>query len=124
MKYACCLILTLCAYASASANDAKDLFERRCAGCHALDKDKEGPRLRGVYGRVSGSVPSFSYSDGLKKAAITWDDQSLERWLTNPEAVVSDTDMAFHVKEAEERKAIIEYLKSLSGRPAAAASGR
>ncbi|HME10363.1 MAG TPA: c-type cytochrome [Bryobacteraceae bacterium] len=114
MKFAFCLLLTLCAY----AGDGKDLFERRCAGCHALDKDKEGPRLRGVYGRASGSVPSFLYSDGLKKAGILWDDQSLERWLTNPEAVVSDTDMGFHVKDAEERKAIIEYLKSLGPQPA------
>jgi cytochrome c len=114
MKYALWLALTC----SAFAGDGKELFTRRCSGCHAPDRDKEGPRLRGVYGRVSGSVPSFPYSDGLKKAGITWDEQTLERWLTNPEAMVPDTDMAFHVGDGQERKAIIEYLKSLSAAPA------
>ena len=46
----------------------KELFEKRCSGCHALDKEKEGPRLRGVFGRTSGTVPSFKYSDALKAA--------------------------------------------------------
>lgn len=110
MKYVLWLVLATTAF----AGEGKDLFERRCTGCHSLDRDKEGPRLRGVYGRVSGSVPSFSYSDGLKKAAILWDHQTLEKWLTNPEAVVSDTDMGFHVKDPEERKAIIDFLKSVS----------
>jgi cytochrome c len=109
MKYLLWFALACSVYGA----DGKDLFARRCSGCHALDKEKEGPRLRGVYGRVSGSLQSFPYSDGLKKAAILWDDQSLERWLTNPEAVVPDTDMAFHVGDAAERKAIIEYLRSL-----------
>ena len=36
--------------------DRKALFEKRCGGCHALDRDKEGPRLGGVYGRTAGSV--------------------------------------------------------------------
>jgi cytochrome c len=39
----------------------KETFEKRCGGCHSLDRDKEGPRLRGVYGRTSGSVSSFNY---------------------------------------------------------------
>ncbi len=34
----------------------KELFEKRCGGCHALDLDKEGPRLRGVYGRKADTV--------------------------------------------------------------------
>jgi len=109
MKFALWFLLALNCF----AGDGKGLFARRCSGCHSLDNDKEGPRLRGVYGRVSGSVPSFPYSDGLKKAGIVWDDQSLERWLTNPDALVPDTDMAFHVKDAEERQAIIQYLRSL-----------
>jgi len=36
---------------AASAKDAgrgRDAFERRCTGCHELDKIKVGPPLRGV----------------------------------------------------------------------------
>jgi cytochrome c len=92
----------------------KELFEKRCMGCHALDKEKEGPRLRGVYGRTSGTVPTFKYSDGLKNAHITWNDQSLDKWLTDPEKVVANNDMAFQLRSAEERIEIVAYLKQLS----------
>jgi cytochrome c len=91
----------------------KDLFERRCSGCHALDLNREGPRLRSVYGRKAASVPGFAYSDALKKAPIRWSDDSLDRWLTDPDSMVPDTDMAFRLTDTEERKAVIAYLKSL-----------
>jgi len=94
----------------------KDLFEKRCAGCHALDSEKEGPRLRGVYGRTSGTVPSFTYSEALKNAHITWGDASLDKWLIDPEKLVPNNDMAFHVESSEERSAIIAYLKQLTKR--------
>jgi cytochrome c len=96
-----------------NAERGKDLFERRCSGCHALDKDKEGPRLRGVYGRTSGSVPSFKYSDALKAAHISWDATSLDKWLTDPEKLVPDSDMAFQLVRVEERTDVIAYLKQL-----------
>jgi cytochrome c len=96
------------------AAHGKELFEKRCVGCHALDNEKEGPRLRGVYGRPSGSVPSFKYSDALKNAHITWNDQTLDKWLTDTEKVAPNNDMAFQVGSAEERSHIIAYLKQLS----------
>lgn len=34
----------------------------RCSGCHALDLNKEGRRLRGVYGRKGANVPDFAAS--------------------------------------------------------------
>jgi cytochrome c len=94
----------------------KELFEKRCGGCHALDRDKEGPRLRGVYGRVAGSLDSFKYSDALKKSKITWTDERLDKWLTDTEKLVPDNDMAFHVERPEERGEIIAYLKQNSGK--------
>jgi cytochrome c len=97
-----------------NAERGKELFEKRCSGCHALDKDKEGPRLRGVYGRTSGSLPSFKYSDALRAARINWDAKSLDKWLTDPEKLVPDNDMAFQLRTAEERADIIAYLKQLS----------
>ena len=56
---------------AANAGNGKVLFEKRCTGCHSLDKNKEGPRLAGVYGRKAGSVADFSYSNELKAAKIT-----------------------------------------------------
>jgi cytochrome c len=94
----------------------KEIFERRCGGCHALDNDKEGPRLRAVYGRAAGSVTSFKYSDALKKAHITWDAESLEKWLSNPDKFIPDNDMGFHLEKADERREVIAYLQAVSGK--------
>jgi len=104
------------ATASADPERGRQLFEKRCTGCHSLDKNKEGPRLRGVYGRRSGSISDFTYSDSLKASKIVWDERSLDQWLTNPEMVVRDNDMAFHVSNTDERAAIIEFLKAASGK--------
>lgn len=98
-------------------DQGKELFEKRCGGCHALDKDKEGPRLRGVYGRPAGSAPSFKYSDALKSARLTWDAALLDKWLTDPEKFIPENDMALGGVKATERAAIIAYLKQLSGTP-------
>jgi|SRR5579871_536623 len=117
MRYALAL-LSLAAVVSiglaASEDRGKDLFERRCSGCHSLDKDKEGPHLRGVYGRKSGSVASFQYSDALKAANISWDAQTLDKWLQDPEKLVAGTDMSFQLGKPDERADVIAYLKQLS----------
>ena len=89
----------------------KAVFEKRCLGCHAMDADREGPRLLGVYGRKAGSVPEFTYSVGLKRSGITWTDATLERWLSDPDMVVKDNNMSFGVPKAEERRDLIAYLK-------------
>ncbi len=92
----------------------RELFEKRCGGCHSLETDKEGPRLRGVYARKAGSVPSFKYSDALKAANFAWDADSLDRWLTNTESVVPDNDMDFRLPKSGERADIIEFLRVAS----------
>jgi cytochrome c len=109
-------VVVLCAGQAQDTARGKDVFERRCGGCHALDNDKEGPRLRGVFGRVSGSVPTFKYSDAVKNAHITWNAELIDKWLTDPDKVIPDNDMAFHVEKADERHDVIAYLKQLSGK--------
>jgi cytochrome c len=99
----------------AEAGDAargKLVFEKRCTGCHALNADREGPRLAGVFGRKAGSVPEFTYSAGLKNLGLTWNETTLEKWLSGPDAVVPDTNMGFYVFKAEERRDVIAYFKA------------
>lgn len=105
--------------ASSEGGDAvngKTLFEKRCTGCHSLDLNKEGPRLRNVYGRTAGTAPGFQYSDAVKSAHLTWDATLLDRWLTSTDSVIPDNDMDFRVPKAEERADIIAYLRSLSAK--------
>lgn len=92
----------------------RELFEKYCTQCHRLDTEKKGPRLRGVFGRKVGSVPTFSYSEALKKADVTWDANSLNQWLTDPDKFIPDNNMDFQLQDADGRAAVIAYLKTLS----------
>ena len=62
------------------AVQGKLVFEKRCTGCHALDQNREGPRLNDVFGRTTGQVPGFTYSPALQNAHITWNELTLDRW--------------------------------------------
>ena len=89
--------------------------EKRCTGCHALTQNHEGPRLLGVYGGTTGSVPGFPYSDDLKNANIVWNEQSLEKWLTDPDAFLpGNNNMDFLLARPLERKDVIRYLKLIA----------
>lgn len=90
----------------------KLVFEKRCTGCHAIDSSREGPALRRVYGRTSGTLDGFSYSGALKKAGIVWNDASLERWLSGSDDFVPGNNMDFHVAKPQERNDVIAFLKS------------
>jgi cytochrome c len=89
----------------------KAVFEKRCTGCHAMNVDREGPRLAGVLGRKAGSIAGFAYSAGLKKSGLTWTDATLERWLSDPDLMVPDNNMSFSVPKATERRDLIAFLK-------------
>jgi cytochrome c len=91
------------------------VFERRCTGCHALTQNHEGPRLQGVYGRASASVANFPYSDALRNAHLVWNEQTLEKWLTDPDAFLSGVNMDFRVVKPQERKDLIAYFKQSAG---------
>jgi cytochrome c len=109
------------AQAGAASNEGdpargKEVFEKRCTGCHSLTQNREGPRLQGVYGRASGSAQGFAYSPALVKAGVLWNEDTLERWLTDPDAFVPGNNMDFHVAKAQERADLIRYLKQTSGR--------
>lgn len=86
------------------------VFQKRCTGCHSLDGEREGPRLRGIAGRKAGSIPGFEYSAGLKNSGIIWDRASLERWLRGPDRMVPDTAMDFRVPKAQERADLVAFL--------------
>ncbi len=91
----------------------KSVFERKCTGCHAIDADREGPHLRGIYGRTAGTVPGFGYSKALKNSGFAWDEENLERWLRDTDAAVPESAMGFSVPKAQDRADLIAFLKTL-----------
>jgi cytochrome c len=104
------------AFADGNADHGRELYESRCTGCHSLDANRIGPKHRGVYGRKAGSVPEFTYSPAVKASSVVWNDQTLMRWLTNPQEVIPGQRMNFRVSQAQDRADIIAYLKQESGR--------
>ena len=82
-----------------------------CSGCHSIDDDDVGPRHRGVVGRRAGTVAEYSYSPALKASGLVWDAATLDRWLTNPQALVPGTKMYFSLADPQKRADIIAYLQ-------------
>jgi cytochrome c len=84
-----------------------------CLACHSIDDNDLGPRHRGVVGRPAGNLADYNYSAALKNSGLTWDEATLDRWLTNPSALVPGTKMFFKIDDAQARADVIAYLKEL-----------
>jgi cytochrome c2 len=115
--------LILTAAGTAQAVDAGDpalgkkVFAK-CQACHSLEagKNKVGPTLHGVIGRASGSEADFNYSDAMKNAHLTWDPETLDKYLAKPKEVVPGTKMAFPgLPKEKDRADLISYLGQVAG---------
>jgi cytochrome c len=95
-----------------NAEHGKDLYQS-CTSCHSIDENDIGPKHRGVVGRKAGTVPDYAYSPALKASGIVWDETNLDRWLTNPSALVPGTKMFFLLKDPQDRADLIAYLAEL-----------
>ncbi len=98
----------------AQAQDAGEtIFKRYCAVCHTVQAgtNKIGPSLFGIVGRAAGTAPNFNYTAANKNSGITWTEENLDKYLTDPKAMVPGTKMLFAgVKSADDRKVLIAYL--------------
>jgi cytochrome c2 len=87
-----------------------------CKACHSVEPGKNGigPSLAGIWGEKAGEVPGFTFSDPMKNSGLTWNQATLDRYLTDPRGVVPGTKMAFGgVADAAKRQAIIDYIRGL-----------
>lgn len=100
--------------AAADAARGEQLYEQRCGACHGLDADRVGPRHRGVFGRGVGSVAGYAYSPALMRARMTWNEETLDAWLADPERLLPGQRMGYSVPEAADRADIIAYLRQAS----------
>jgi cytochrome c len=106
--------------ASASVDHGAQVA-KQCTICHNLQEGqgpKIGPDLYGVVGRKIASVPGFNYTAALKAVTGTWTFDELNKWLTDPRAMVPGTAMTFAGLSSEKQRAdIIAYLDTLSKDP-------
>jgi cytochrome c len=85
-----------------------------CRACHQIGpgaKIAVGPVLNGIIGRKAGSYPGYAYSPANKDSGIVWTAEELDKYLTNPQAVVPKTKMIFPgLKDDQKRKDVIAFL--------------
>ena len=111
---ACAVLLAAQAFFSHAGDAARgqQLYESRCIGCHSIDANRVGPAHRGVFGRKAGAVKGYDYSPALKSSRLTWNERTLDHWLTDPEAAIPGQKMSFSVSDAADRADIIAYLRT------------
>jgi cytochrome c len=114
------LTVPVVAAAPARANEAAGdaVFKKYCQVCHTTEagKNKIGPSLAGIVDRKAGTVPGYNYSDADKNSGVTWDEKTLDTYLTDPEKFIPGTKMLFAgVKNDADRQSLIDYLKSQKG---------
>lgn len=113
-------LLAGAAYAAGDATAGATVF-KKCATCHAVGegaKNKVGPMLNDLFGRVAGTAPDYKYSQAMIDAGaggLVWTETSLVPYLHKPKDVVPGTKMAFPglPKEGDEEN-LIAYLLTFS----------
>ena len=108
---ACCAAPVAPATATGDAEAGRLLYQSRCAACHSLDYNGVGPAHRGVFGRAAAQAKGFAYSEALKSSHLVWTEESLDRWLADPEKTAPGQRMGVNVPDANERADLIAYLK-------------
>ncbi len=88
----------------------------RCLACHAIERDRTGPRHEGLIGRRAGGVSGFNYSPAMRRAGAAgtvWDEATLDEFLANPTRFMPGTRMGYAgIADAQERADLIAFLKT------------
>ena len=134
MKQQIYLVLALMALggvpAAAQNAAAGQTVFKKCQACHDVGdnaKNRMGPVLSGVVGRVAGTYPGYKYSQAMVdkgSGGLVWSPETLDAFLAAPREDIPGTKMTnISVKDATDRANVIAYLETLSG-PSAAAPGQ
>ena len=105
------------AMAEGDAAAGEKVFNK-CKACHTLEegKNKVGPSLHGVMGRAAGTLEGFKFSSAMSESGLTWDDETMAKFLAKPKDLVAKTKMSFAgLKKEDDIENVIAYLKANGG---------
>ena len=120
VRAASALLMTLLLAGAARADGDAVRGEARfqdCAACHKLEAgaNNVGPSLHGIFTRKAAELPDFRYSPALKRSGIVWTPETLDAFLTNPQALVPGNRMPYAgMADAGSRADLIAYLSKAS----------
>jgi cytochrome c len=114
------LSLTLFLMAAARADGDAARGEARfqdCAACHKLEAGSNdvGPSLHGIFERKAAALTDFRYSPAMKRSGISWTPETLDKFIADPQAMVSANRMPYAgMANPNDRADLIAYLKKMS----------
>jgi cytochrome c len=88
-----------------------------CAPCHKLEAgtNNVGPSLHGIFTRKAGELADFRYSPAIKRSGIVWTPETLDKFVTDPQALVPANRMPYAgMASADDRADLIAYLLKTS----------
>ena len=106
--------------AMGNAEHGKKVF-KKCAACHSIKeggKNKIGPALYSVVGRVVGGVSDYKYSKSLIDYGKDWTFEELNGFLLKPATWIKGNKMGFAgLKKDKDRASVILYLNENGDNP-------
>ena len=110
------LLLIAAAFADGDPVRGESRF-KDCAACHKLDAGSNGvgPSLHGIFERKAGELTDFRYSPAMKRSGITWTPETLEKFISDPQAMVPANRMPYAgMADPSDRVDLIAYLQKMS----------
>ena len=107
------MLLAGSALADGDAARGEKKFED-CAACHRLEAgaNNVGPSLHGIFGRKAAEIADFRYSPAIKRSAIVWTPDMVDKFITNPQSMVPGNRMPYAgMAGAADRADLIAYLQ-------------
>ena len=105
------------AQAAGNPTAGMKVYEEECSDCHSITegRQKKGPSLFGVVGRHAGQVADFGkYSEALKASTITWSEDRINSYITDPKKFMAGGKMKYDgLEDAKQRDDLIAFLATL-----------
>src|SRR5271163_3357728 len=91
---------------SADLSAGQAQYPNSCGTCHAAEvgaPGRQGPNLVGRFGKAAGTLEGFNYSEALRTSNFVWDAVTLDRWITDSQAMRPGVLMSYRQADPAKR---------------------